>query len=101
MVDAAAAATAAANAAIAAAANRVQVRLPAFDPEDVDAFFTAAEASFDAAGVTVEKTKYSHIVSNLPTSVARRVRSVTKDPGAHALHEAQDHPREEVHALGR
>ena len=50
-----------------------QVKLPEFWPMQAALWFARADAEFVSKAVTVEQTKYAHVVAALPVEVAARV----------------------------
>uniref|UniRef100_A0ABD2WHC7 DUF7041 domain-containing protein n=1 Tax=Trichogramma kaykai TaxID=54128 RepID=A0ABD2WHC7_9HYME len=75
----------AADAAAAAAApsryvNRVAVKLPAFWMDKPAIWFAQAEAKFALADVTVELTKYYHVISQLDVRAASEVEDIISSP---------------------
>ena len=56
------------------------VKLPEFWPLQAQLWFHRADAEFDIKNVTVEKTKFSHLVAALPVEVAARVADVITSP---------------------
>ena len=60
---------------------RVAVRLPPFWPERPSLWFAQAEAQFELAGVTIERTKFSHIISQLDHRYAAEVEDIITTPG--------------------
>jgi hypothetical protein len=64
----------------AAAIYRVAVRLPPFWPDRPALWFAQAEAHFELAAITSEKTKFSHIISQLDHRHAAEVEDVITSP---------------------
>lgn len=60
--------------------NAVGVHLPTFWDADPAVWFKLAEAQFHARGIKRSLTKYSHILSALPTHIAQEVRDVIMNP---------------------
>ena len=54
----------------------VSVKLPPFWPEKTRLWFAQAEAQFDIKGITVEKTKYSYVVSMLDTKTCEQAMDI-------------------------
>lgn len=77
-----------AAAAAAAVAAAVTVKLPGFWCSGSAAWFFQAEAQFALRGITVDDTKYYHVVSALDASTAMRAASVLQDPPADAKYQA-------------
>ncbi|XP_076765192.1 uncharacterized protein LOC143432388 [Xylocopa sonorina] len=65
-----------------ASVDRVAVRLPDFYAADPEMWFTIAERSFEAAGVTTEHTRYGYILGALPTQYSMEVRDIIMNPPA-------------------
>jgi hypothetical protein len=63
-----------------AAIYRVAVRLPPFWPERPALWFAQAEAQFELAGITSERTKYSHVISQLDHRYAAEVEDIITSP---------------------
>lgn len=64
-----------------AALYRVAMRLPPFWPDRPALWFAQAEAQFELAGITAERTKYSHIISQLDHRYAAEVEDLITSPG--------------------
>ena len=62
--------------------SAVSVKLPPFWPEKAKLWFAQAEAQFDIKNITVEKTKYSHIVSMLDSKAAEFAMDIIENPPA-------------------
>ena len=62
----------------------VSIKMPAFTPDDPDIFFIAAEAQFETRSppITVDRTKFFHIVGALPPDVLSRIKDLIKNPPA-------------------
>jgi hypothetical protein len=58
----------------------VAVRLPSFWPERPALWFAQAEAQFELAGITSERTKYSHVISHLDHRYAAEVEDIITSP---------------------
>ena len=65
-----------------ARAATVSVKLPQFWPEKTRLWFAQADAQFDIKGITVEKTKYSYVVSMLDDKTAEHVMDIIETPPA-------------------
>lgn len=65
-----------------ASVYRVAVRLPPFWADRPSLWFAQAEAQFELAGVTHERTKFNHVVSQLDSRFAAEVEDVITAPGA-------------------
>ena len=59
-----------------------QVKLPEFWPLQAALWFARADAEFVAKSVTVEQTKYAHVVAALPVEVAARISDEILSPDA-------------------
>lgn len=62
------------------AVNRVAVRLAPFWPEDPDLWFAQVEAQFETAGIKTDATKFSTVIQQLDSTVAREVRDIILTP---------------------
>ena len=60
----------------------VSVKLPLFWPQDADIWFLQAESQFATRNITVDDTKYHHVVQALDQATARRVRDFISHPPA-------------------
>lgn len=58
----------------------VSVKLPQFWIDRPSVWFGQAEAQFEIAGITQEKTKYSHIIAMLDSRVAGEVAEIIENP---------------------
>jgi hypothetical protein len=58
----------------------VAVRLPPFWAEQPDVWFAQAEAQFSLAGITTERTKFHHVISQLDHRYAAEVRDIIISP---------------------
>ena len=56
----------------------VSVKLPPFWPDKTELWFAQAEAQFDIKGITVEKTKYSYVVSMLDTKTCEQAMDIIR-----------------------
>ena len=63
-----------------AIAHAVLLKLPEFWPSDLELWFARVEASFEAQGITLEKTKFGHVVRVLPAQYASEVRDIILSP---------------------
>ena len=63
-----------------AIAHAVSLKLPEFWPSDPELWFARVEASFEAQGITLEKTKFGHVVRGLPAQYASEVRDIILSP---------------------
>ena len=66
----------------AAPAAAVSVKLPDFYPSQVRVWFRQAEANFALCNITVDATKYHHVVAKLPVMVAERVLDIIDGPAS-------------------
>ena len=62
---------------------RVAVRLPPFWPDRPALWFAQAEAQFDLAGITRQRTKFNHVVSQLHQQHAAEVEDIITSPPEH------------------
>ncbi|XP_026668765.1 uncharacterized protein LOC113464226 [Ceratina calcarata] len=70
----------AATVSTASSIDRVAVRIPDFCPADPEMWFCMIERSFEASGVSVEKTKFGYILGALDPRYAAEVRDIIVDP---------------------
>jgi hypothetical protein len=56
--------------------SRVVVQLPPFYAEEPDVFFVPAEAQFTLTGITEERTKFYHVLSQLDHRYVREVHDI-------------------------
>lgn len=49
--------------------NRVSIKVPPFYRSNPNAWFRVLEAQFDIAGITTQKTRLNHLISNLPEDI--------------------------------
>lgn len=66
----------------------VAVKLPDFWKSDPVMWFAQAEAQFALAKVTVDGTKYNHIIAKVDQTVLRHVSDIVADPPATGKYEA-------------
>ena len=64
------------------AENAVSAKIPTFWPENVDTWFKQVEAQFHLRSITVDETKYSHVVAALTGEAAIEAESLINDPPA-------------------
>src|SRR5215468_2238762 len=62
---------------------RVAVRLPPFWPDRPALWFAQAEAQFDLAGITRQRTKFNYVVSQLHQQHAAEVEDIITTPPEH------------------
>jgi hypothetical protein len=72
----------AAGTAAAASIARVGLKLPAFWLSNPNFWFTQAEVEFDLNGITVQRTRWQHVVRSLDGDVANQVRKQVETPTA-------------------
>jgi hypothetical protein len=72
----------AAGTAAAASIARVGLKLPVFWLTNPNFWFTQAEVEFDLNGITVQRTKWQHMVRSLDGEVANQVRKQVETPTA-------------------
>lgn len=59
----------------------VSVKLPLFWKDDPAAWFSYVESTFNLRNITVQRTKFDHLVTSLPFEVVREVKDVIDNPG--------------------
>jgi hypothetical protein len=59
---------------------RVAVRLPPFWPDRPALWFAQAEEQFEIAGITRQRSKFNHVVSQLHQQHAAEVEDIITDP---------------------
>lgn len=60
--------------------NRIALKIPPFYPSDPEMWFNMVERSFEASGVTLEATKFSHILGALDPIHAKEIRDIVFKP---------------------
>ena len=60
--------------------NTVSVKVPAFWPDSVEAWFIQVEAQFALKGVTASSTKFYYCVSSFNRETANQVLDLIKSP---------------------
>ena len=60
--------------------SAVSVKLPPFWPDKTGLWFAQAEAQFAIKGITVDKTKFSYVVSMLDTKIAVHAMDIIENP---------------------
>ena len=68
--------------AVAPAVCAATIKLPGFWQHDPAPWFQHIEAQFHLRGITVDDTKYYHVVAALDSSTTRRVMGFLRDPPA-------------------
>jgi hypothetical protein len=69
-----------------AAVYRVAVRLPPFWPEQPAVWFAQAEAQFELASITSERTKFNYVISQLDHRQAAEVEDIITSPPERELY---------------
>ena len=62
--------------------NSVALKLPTFWPEQAQVWFLQAEAQFNLRNITVDSTKFYHVIAALDQSTAGRVVDLLSNPPA-------------------
>jgi len=65
---------------VSSAVYRVAVRLPPFWPDRPAVWFVQAEAQFELAGITRQRTKFNYVVSQLSQQQAVEVEDIITSP---------------------
>ena len=60
--------------------SAVSVKLPPFWPDKTGLWFAQAEAQFAIKGITVDKTKFSYVVSMLDNKIAVHAMDIIENP---------------------
>lgn len=68
--------------------SRVSVKPPAFCKEQPDLYFIQMESQFAVAGITVDQTKFHHVVSSLDAMYLLHVSEVIRNPPANNKYDA-------------
>ena len=66
----------------------ISLKLPPIWEDNVKNWFTQCESQFALKGITVDDTKYHHIVSSLTSSMSKKVQSVLDNPPAAGKYQA-------------
>ena len=72
----------------AAALAAVALKLPKIWPKNIDLWFTQVEAQFALKNITVDETKFNHVVAVLDEDSAQKVASVISSPPPNNKYEA-------------
>ncbi len=65
---------------VAITTNSVTIKIPPFWPSDPELWFAQVEAQFAIKQITVQNTKYSHVVAALSPEAATEVRDLILNP---------------------
>ena len=60
--------------------SAVSVKLPPFWPNKATLWFAHAEAQFHLRGITVDKTKFAHVLTMLDSTTAEYAMDIIQDP---------------------
>lgn len=67
--------------------SRVGMRMPEFTPGDPELWFSIVERSFQAAGITVDATKFGYALTAIGPSYTTEVRDIIMNPPAERAYE--------------
>lgn len=79
--------------------NVVRVKLPTFWANNPITWFIQAEAQFTLAKITVESSKYYHVISTLPQDVAESVSDLLQNPPTQNMYKKLKETLIERHSL--
>lgn len=68
--------------------SRVSVKPPVFCKEQPDLYFIQMESQFAVAGITVDQTKYHHVISSLEAKYLLHIGDVIRNPPAEGKYDA-------------
>ena len=60
--------------------SAVSLKIPPFWPADLEVWFPQVEATFTTCGISVQRTKFDHIIALLSPEVATEVRDLILKP---------------------
>ncbi|XP_029162320.1 uncharacterized protein LOC114933903 [Nylanderia fulva] len=67
--------------------NRVGMRMPEFTPSDPELWFNIVDRSFQAAGITVDATKFGYALTSIGPNYTAEVRDIIMNPPAEHAYE--------------
>lgn len=65
--------------------SRIGIKPPTFCQDQPDLFFIQMESQFAVAGITVDQTKYHHVISSLEAKYLLHVSDIVRNPKVNML----------------